>query len=165
MKTKTTQCMLAIFFSIFLLCFSCASNDDNESRKETTALTPANDRNELEGAWELIWSKTSGVEDKNQMPKQMKLFIDGFFCLIMQDSAGKWNIASAGTYETNGKEYKETHRYVTLPEWVGMTDWQEFEIKGDTLYKKLFTKIINSKGEDVTAQYPKIEEKRVRAKK
>ncbi len=60
--------------------------------------------------------------------------------------------------------YIETHLYLTEPNWVGHSYAQEYEIKGDTLYKKLFTKVTNSKGEDVTAQYPKIEEKRVKAK-
>jgi hypothetical protein len=52
-----------------------------------------------------------------------------------------------------------------VPEYVGATDWQEFEMQGDTLIFKLFTKVINAKGEDITNQWPKIVEKSVKAKK
>ena len=83
----------------------------------------------------------------------------------MKDSSGKWNTANAGTYKIDGDKYIETHRYSTEPNWIGSTYWQQYNIQGDTLYFKLFTKVTNSKGEDVSTQYPKIEEKRVRARK
>lgn len=122
-------------------------------------------KDDLEGAWELV-STTERSLANVKRPVQLKLFADGYFCLIMKDSTGKWNLASGGTYETDGNDYKETHLYVTIPEFIGTTVWQQYEIKGDTLYKKLFKKVINSKGEDITVQFStNIEEKRVRVKK
>jgi hypothetical protein len=131
-------------------------------RSEHTLTAATN--TDLDGAWEMVWSKTNGVVDRGQTPMQFKIFHDGFFSLIMEDSTGKWNIASAGTYKTDGNAYIETHRYSTQPGWIGSTYWQQYNIQGDTLYFKLFTKVTDSNGKDVTAQYPTIEEKRVRAK-
>lgn len=165
MKTQVTRSILSASILLCLFNLSSCSNDPAEEKTEITEVVQNPERNELEGAWEVVWTKSNGQVDQKQMPTQIKLFSDGYFSLIMQDSLGQWTLASAGTYETDGKVYKETHMYSTVPEVIGLVDWQEFEIRGDTLINKLFTKIINSKGEDVTAQYPKMEEKRVRAKK
>jgi hypothetical protein len=164
MKTKVTRSILLASILFCLFYFSGCSNGPAEEKTETTEVVRNSERNELEGAWEVVWTKSNGQVDQKQKPTQIKIFSDGYFSLIMQDSLGKWTQASAGTYETDGKVYKETHLYSNIPEWVGLIDWQEFEIRGDTLVNKLFTKIINGNGEDVTAQYPKMEEKRVRPK-
>jgi hypothetical protein len=157
-------CFTSVIICLFSLS-SCVDKTKEENKSTVTDAAPET-KNELEGAWELVWSKTGDKVSELKKPLQIKLFTDGYFCLIMHDSIGKWNIASGGTYETDGNVYKETHLYVTDPEWVGGSDWQQYEIKGDTLYKKLFTKVVNSKGEDITAQFPSnIEEKRVRAKR
>jgi hypothetical protein len=165
MKTKITRSILSAFILLCLSNLSGCSNGPPEENTEITKVAQNSESNELEGAWEVVWTKSNGEVDQRQMPSQIKLFTDGYFSLIMQDSLGQWTQASTGTYETDGKVYKETHLYSNVPEWVGLTDWQEFEIKGDTLFTTLFTKIINSKGEDLSAQYPKMEEKRVRANK
>ncbi len=160
----------AICFAYLSIClfglWSCADNANEENKSAVADAAVPRTKNELEGAWELVWSKTGDNVSQLKEPSQLKLFTDGHFCLIMQDAAGKWNMAFGGTYETEGNVYKETHLYATDTAWVGTTDWQQYEIKGDTLYSKLFTKILNSKGEDITARYPSnLEEKRVRAKK
>lgn len=168
MQTKSLPLILVSSFVVCLFILPCCAgnaSDQNETVKQENAFKSKSD---IEGAWELVWSKTNGKVDNLQKPLQLKLFVDGYFCLIMKDSTGKWSLASGGTYETDGNVYKETHLYPKQPEWaewVGTTDWQEYELRGDTLYKKLFTKIVTSKGEDITAQYPRIEEKRVRARK
>lgn len=157
-----------IYFTFVTVCLfgllSCGGNTKEENKSLASNAAP-DVINELEGAWELVSTTEQPIANiKN--PLQLKLFVDGYFCLVMKDSTGNWNLASGGTYETDGNVYKETHLYVTEPEWVGLTAWQQYEIKGDTLYKELFTKVVNSKGEDVTAQYPSnLEEKRVRVKK
>jgi len=159
------MCFAAVSICLFSL-WSCAGNTREENKSPVTDAAVAGAKNELDGAWELVWSRTGDNVNNLKQPSQLKLFTDGHFCLIMQDSTGKWNMAFGGTYETDGTVYKETHLYATDPQWVGTTDWQQYEIKGDTLYNKLFTKIVNSKGEDITAQYPSnLEEKRVRAKR
>ncbi len=119
----------------------------------------------IDGEWELVWSKSNGKVNSPGKPIQFKMFHNGFFSLIMQDSAGNWNIAGAGTFETNGNTYKETFNYVSMPELTGYSNWQEFELKGDTLYKKLFKKVTDASGKEVTDWASDIEEKRVRAKR
>lgn len=56
----------------------------------------------IDGEWELVWSKSNGQVNSPANPMQFKMFHNGFFSLIMQDSAGKWTIAGAGTFETIG---------------------------------------------------------------
>jgi len=119
----------------------------------------------IDGEWELVWSKSNGKVNSPGKPIQFKMFHNGFFSLIMQDSAGNWNIAGAGTFETKGNTYKETFNYVTAADLVGYSNWQEFEIKGDTLYMKLFKKVTDASGKEINDWPKDIEEKRVRAKR
>ena len=119
----------------------------------------------IDGEWELVWSKSNGEVKSPGKPMQFKMFHNGFFALIMEDSAGNWTIAGAGTFETQGNTYKETFTYVSMPELVGYTNWQEFELKGDTLYKKLFKKVVDASGKEVKDWPSDLEEKRVRAKR
>ncbi len=44
--------------------------------------------------------------------------------------------------------------------WGGI-DWQNYEVRGDTLYAKGFKKVI-VKGKDVTKDFHTVEEKRIR---
>jgi hypothetical protein len=119
----------------------------------------------IDGEWELVWSKQDGKVQSPGKPTQFKMFNNGFFSLIMQDSAGNWSIAGAGTFEISGNTYKETFKYVSMPELVGYTNWQEYELRGDTLYKKLFKRVTDAAGKEVTTWTRDIEEKRVRAKR
>jgi hypothetical protein len=119
----------------------------------------------IDGEWELVWSKSDGKVNSPGKPIQFKMFHNGFFSLIMQDSAGNWTIAGAGTFETTGNTYKETFLYVSDQNLVGFSNWQEFELRGDTLYKKLFKKVTDASGKEVYDWPKDIEEKRVRAKR
>jgi hypothetical protein len=166
-NTFMKYCLIVFAAFCLLLCLSeCSENSSKE--QEIRSSDTANSKSgisPLEGAWELVWEDIGGKIRSIGKPTQIKLFTHGFFSYLMQDSTGKWNYAGAGTYEVDGNTYKEKHLYCTVPEYVGATDWQEFEMQGDTLIFKLFTKVINAKGEDITNQWPKIIEKRVRAKK
>ena len=162
--------MILLMGSIFIFSFivpACNANNEKaglETGEDSISVNAST--SSIDGSWELVSSNEHGNYQAPSKPIQFKTFHDGFFSLIMQDSAGNWNIAGAGTYETNGKAYKETFKYVSIPEYVGLSNWQEFEIKGDTLYFKLFKKVENAKGEDISKQFPNnLEEKRVRAKK
>lgn len=160
---------LSISISTIIICLffaaGCGSSASNEN-KTAAQPTIAKPKSDIEGAWELVWSKSNGKIDNPGQPMQLKIFCDGFFCYLMQNtSTGKWDEAGGGTYETDGKTYKEIHRYNANPEYVGFTDWEEYKIEADTLYMTLFTKALNGKGVDVTSQWPRMEEKRVRAKK
>jgi hypothetical protein len=118
----------------------------------------------LEGAWELISSETNGKTTRYEKPAQIKLFTGGYFSLIMKDSTGRSYFGIAGPFEVNGNVYKETATYSTISEYIGFSDWQEFELKQDTLYFKLFTKMLDAQGRDITDTV-KTTETRVRAKR
>jgi hypothetical protein len=119
----------------------------------------------IDGEWELVWSKVNGQVTSTGKPLQFKMFHNGFFCLIMQDSAGNWTSAGAGPFEITGNIYKETFKYVSRPDILGYSNWQEFELKGDTLYNRMFTKVTDASGKEHMGWSKDREEKRVRAKR
>lgn len=51
-----------------------------------------------------------------------------------------------------------------MPGYIGSTDWQEYELNGDTLYFKGFTKATYANGKDMTDSFPGFEERRIKAK-
>ncbi|MEJ7914227.1 MAG: hypothetical protein WKF70_13790, partial [Chitinophagaceae bacterium] len=79
------------------------------------------------------------------------------------DSTGNWNKGGAGTYEISGNTLKQKIQYSSWPERIGASSWNEFEIRGDTVYLR-FKKRTNSKGEDITASFPVSESKWVKSK-
>jgi hypothetical protein len=145
--------------TLFLLSALMVIFISGTSKPGTVAASP------IDGEWELVWSKSDGKVNSPGKPTQFKMFHNGFFSLIMQDSAGSWNIAGAGTFDITGNTYKETFNYVSMPDLVGYSNWQEYELKGDTLYFKLFKKVTDASGKEVTDWPKDIEEKRVRAKR
>jgi hypothetical protein len=80
---------------------------------------------------------------------------------------GNFHSAGAGPYEVNGNTYKETMSYYSNPKYVGASDWQEWEMKGDTLIFYGFKKVTLADGTDVTKEWEdhKFTEKRIRAKR
>ncbi len=162
MKLITLSCF-GLFFLYGLV--SCSESDNKQQAKEASSSIDKSNTSPLEGAWELVWENIDGKIRSTGKPTQIKLFTDDYFSYLMPDSTGKWSYAGAGTYEVNGNTYKEKHLYSTAPENVGVTDWQEFEMQGDTLVFRLFTKVTMPNGEDATNNWPEIIEKRVRAKK
>jgi len=130
--------IICIAFSVFIY--------PNE-KKPTTS---------IDGSWIMV----PGSDGKTT---QFKMFHDGFFSLLMKDKNDKW-IGAAGTYSIDGNVYKETFDYSTVPEYVGVTDWQEFEIVRDTLFFRGFKKVVYPDGSDKTNNFDKFYEKRIRAK-
>jgi hypothetical protein len=117
----------------------------------------------IDGAWEIVWAKYDGKLQNPANSSQFKMFSNGIFSIIIKGSSGKLHGAGYGRYELDGKVYKETFIYSDTLRYTPVTDWQEYELKGDTLYMQRFTKVmINSK--DETASFPKLYEKRVRVK-
>lgn len=104
----------------------------------------------LNGNWKRISIIVNGKTDNNPLP-QMRLFHDGFFSIIGQDSSHAWKITYGGTYEISGNIYKETMLYSTFPNIIGNTHWQELNIKGDTVTFKLFNKMIDATGKVIAA--------------
>lgn len=147
-----------------MLIISCTDTTTKDDEKPVTN-EPGSQAASIEGAWELIWEEVGGKIRDNEKNAQFKLFHDGFFSLIAFDSTGKWSWAGAGTYSLDGNIYKETFKYSSVPEYIGASDWQEYELKGDTLITRGFTKVVFADGKDKTSDYPKFIEKRVRAKR
>lgn len=114
----------------------------------------------IDGAWKLVWATSNGKPVDVVKNPQIKFFADGCFSLLASNAEGKIDYAGYGTFELEGTNYKETFLYHNYPPNVGAIDWQEMELKGDTLYAIGFKKVIIQ--DKVVKDFPMIEEKRVR---
>lgn len=117
-----------------------------------------------------MWGKYSGGERNTGKPFQFKLFSGKHYALIMEDNEGKWSSSVAGSYVLDGNIYRETVQYASpsFPkEVIGLTmDWK-YEIKGDTLFMEGPLKVVDTKGNDLSASMGglnSMKEKRVRAR-
>jgi hypothetical protein len=142
---------------LFILSATAIVSCNQNEKKAESQPTSTSSTSPIEGEWETV--------SADGKITQFKMWHDGFYSLIMQDSLGKWTAAAAGSYSIDGNTYKETIRYHSIPEYVGASAWQTFELKGDTLYFKGFDKVVYADGSDKTSQFDKFEEKRVRANK
>ena len=88
-----------------------------------------------------LFGKMGDSVRDNGKSGQFKIFHDGFFSLVALDSSGKWLWAGAGTYSLDGNIYKENFRYSSVPEYIGVNDLQEYELKGDTLFTRALQKL------------------------
>ncbi len=160
---------LKIFFSIILMVTSLiACNDKPVNNQETLPIqSDIKSYSPIEGNWELVSNEVVGHKINLSQLQQFKVFNKGFFCCVLNDSVGKFHSAGAGPYEVNGNTYKETMSYYSDPKYVGASDWQEWEMKGDTLIFYGFKKVTLSDGTDVTKEWEdhKFIEKRIRAKR
>lgn len=145
--------LTALLFIISATAVVSCNQNEKKAENLPTSTSPVSP---IEGAWEVV--------SADGKITQFKMWHEGFFSLIMQDSSGKWSVAGAGSYSVDGNTYKETFHYCSVPEFVGASDWQTYELKGDTLYFKGFNKVVYADGSDKTSQFGKFEEKRVRAK-
>ena len=139
-----------------------------EQRESLTQLNEAQKKSPIEGNWELVSTLYNGtLTTPKRSPSQFKMFHDGYCSFLMYDDAGNFAMAGAGTYKIDGNQYQETLTYCNEPAWIGMTDWQEWEMKGDTLIFSGFKKVTKADGTDVTKDWGGdcFVEKRVRAKK
>jgi hypothetical protein len=154
---------------LIALVYTTSCNDTSDTgqkasdtpRQENTAHTP------IEGNWELVSYVDKGKVIDTRKAQQFKAFHDGFFYVIMYDSLGNFYMAGAGPYGIDGKTYKETFTYYSDTTYIGSSDWQEWEMKGDTLQFKGFTKGLMADGRDVTDEWGRstFDAKFVRARK
>lgn len=155
--------MKKVLFPIaFIMSTTIVSCDAGSSQgKAKTSETPSSP---IDGAWEIVWAKYNDtIKDVSKMP-MLKIFHDGVFTLIARDSSGKIDYAGFGHYElSDSNTYKETFQYHSYAPFTGAMDWQNYELKNDTLYFKGFNKVVVG-GEDRTKGWLRIEEKRVRIK-
>ena len=160
---------LKVFFPIILMVISLlACNNKPVNNQEALSIqSDMKSYTPIEGNWELVSNEVVGHKINLSQHQQFKLFNKGFFCFIMNDSLGNFHSAGAGPYEINGNTYKETVSYYSDPKNVGTSDWQEWEMKGDTLIFYGFKKVTLADGTDVTKEWEdhKFIEKRIRAKK
>src|SRR5687767_12958536 len=97
---SNSKIWLSFVVAVILLSLTdCTGRIKGENKKPDNNTTSAV-KDKLEGAWELV-STTERPIANVKKPVQLKLFADGYFCLIMKDSTGKWSLASGGTYETS----------------------------------------------------------------
>ena len=159
---KKQRITVLIFITVIIVGISCNNNPAKED-KQDAAKTATASATAIDGSWDLVWGKYNDTIQPIKKSVQFKQFSNGFFSMIAWGDSGKLSYCGYGKYELNGRSYKETFLYHNNPEYVGGMDWQEYELKGDTLYTKGFIKVIIG-GKEETAKFPKIEEKRVRAK-
>jgi hypothetical protein len=164
--SKLTAMKILKILSAFLVLifFACNNSATIQSKNEIAQTDSTSKTTSIDGAWELVWAKHNDtIRDVSKMP-MFKMFHYGVFSLIARDSSRKISFAGFGDYELSGSNiYKERFRYHTYAPYTGAMDWQDYELKNDTLYFKGFSKVIIG-GEDVTKGFLRIEEKRVKVK-
>ena len=93
----------------------------------------------IDGAWELYSTEKGGKTTFAKKPSQIKVYHDGYFCMMAYDSTGKFEYGGAGTYELDGNHYKETLTYGSGAngDGVGIRIWfdkaQRFKISSLSL--------------------------------
>ncbi len=81
---------------------------------------------------------------------------DGFFNSVNQDSTGKWNEVTAGSYIVgNDNTVTLKSLYSSYPYHVGSINTAEYTISGETVKLRHYKKLINAQGRDITDQMPK----------
>ena len=113
--------------------YSCADKAASVEKEITD--NPQATASSIEGNWILVSNEVNGrLVTPKRSPQQVKMFHDGYFSFVMYDSAGGFSLAGAGPYELDGNMYKETFQYCSDTVYNGAKDWQQWEIKADTLY-------------------------------
>lgn len=146
--------ILPTFFIVLSFASAKAQTSKNKSANHSSI-------SKLNGGWQTTWHNANS----NVSSMEYIVLHDGFFSNVGQDSTGAWREVHAGTYDISGNVYKQKILYSSYPDRMGATHWMDFRIKGDTLYLNFFKKLITAKGEDVTGQMQRVEQKFVRAKK
>lgn len=149
--------LLFAFFSAIVVLFSLLNNAIAQTAKAKSNSTLS----VLNGAWDSANPDSAVIEHS--------LYHDGFVTNIDRDSSKVWHNIYSGTYEISGNIYKQKILYCSNPQYIGGTHWQEFKIKGDTLYLTFFKKVLDASGGDVTSMFKpasgEVVRKYVRAKK
>jgi hypothetical protein len=155
--------LLLISFAVcFTLIFLHTTVEAQNSKNSITSSSIS----VLNGGWQQAGIRINGKLASNGYRPQHRVYNDGCYSGVGQDSTGAWKVTIGGTYEISNNVWKEKILYSSNPNYIGGTHWQDFTLNGDTLTLKYFNKVFNSKGEDITATYKdKIETIWVRAKK
>jgi hypothetical protein len=155
---------LAIPVILLLFFFNAEAQTVKSKSGKNASSKNASSLSMLNGSWRIVSINENGkITNRGQLSNIIALN-DGFYSWFGPDSTGNWNKGGAGTYEISSNTFKQKIQYSSWPERIGTINWNEFQMKGDTLYVR-FKKRINPKGEDVTANYPATESKWVRSEK
>ena len=86
---------------------------------------------------------------------------------MMYDPDGSFHGSGAGTYTLTGNTYKEIFTYYSDTIWVGWSDEQVWELRGDTLHFAGFKKVYDPDGKERPGDWggDKFRQKHVRAKR
>lgn len=165
MEPKSSlRCNLLLLLCIVLFgLFGCKASSKDSGQEAEIVEEQTGATKEIEGNWLTVWGKYNGKVKDIGKPFMFKTFHDGHFSMMSWDSAGKLSFAGYGKYELDSNRYKETMLYHTTPDYIGGSDWQRYELKGDTLYFYGFDKVVIG-GKEVTKDFGTLEEKRVRMK-
>lgn len=121
----------------------------------------------IDGTWIVVSNEVNNkVVTPKRDPQQLKMFHDGYFSFTMYDGDGNFHYAGAGPFSLEGNMYKETFEYASDTSDIGSSDWQRWELKGDTLMFYGFEKAQSKDGKDLTEVWGKNQfiEKRIRIK-
>ncbi|HKO80330.1 MAG TPA: hypothetical protein VJU78_08050 [Chitinophagaceae bacterium] len=159
--------MKHFLIAIVLLSFLYSCSDRAGSAEKKISASSQSTASPIEGNWILVSNIENGkLVIPKRSPQQIKMFQDGYFSFVMYDAAGSFYLAGAGPYELDGNMYKETFQFCSDTIYNGASDWQQWELKGDTLYFYGFKKVELANGKDITDVIgrDKLVEKRVRLK-
>jgi len=154
------------YLSVILLAWSSifqTIQQDESGKQVNPKNLPATS---IEGAWELHATESGGVTTIHKKPKQIKIYSDGHACLIHYDEDGKFEFASAGTYQADGNIIREKATYHTQNFWLGVTLEAEWSLSsnGDTLFIAGPKKVVLGDGRDITKDIRQRKEIKVRVK-
>lgn len=159
MKKISSIVLAFIFIFLVLRCNQNAKKDESQSSIQTVNTSAKS----VEGAWQLVWGEYDDKLADTSNHYMFKTFNNGVFSLIAYDSTKKINFAGYGKYDFEDGTYHETFIYHNNPKYVEATDWQNLEVKGDTMYMNGFIKVVVG-GKDMTAGWTKAREKLVRVR-
>jgi len=149
---------IAFLISAWLLsCNQAPATNETQASLQTTDTSAV----PVEGAWKLVWAAYNDTLADMRNHILVKMFTNGSFSLFAHDSAGKMAFAGYGKYDFEGDKYHETFLYHNETEYTGGEDWQNLEVKGDTMYMNGFTKIVVG-GKEMTTGWTKTREKLVK---
>lgn len=152
--TAATVCFVTGFFS------ACSELPPPAPVPDKNTVSPAAaGTDSLEGFWKSVYFEEAG---KPLSHAQVKVYQQGKFMLINQDSSGQLAYAAYGTYEIQGGAYKETFLFFSNGSYAGWSDWQEWTMSGDTLVMKGYTRVQKPDGTDDTKNWKPFVEKRVK---
>lgn len=152
-----------------LLTFLPKNNKAADNQAFTSKQSAQNSPSPIDGAWELFSTESGGKTTLHKKPAQIKVYHDGYFCMMSYNLMGKFEYGGAGTYELDGNHYKETITYGSGADGdgVGICIWFDWSMKNDTLLFYGFKKVIKADGMDITKDWggDSFVEKKVRVKK